>query len=141
MRRLDGRAMLSRMPLRCLIVDDNESFLEIATTSLAGDDLDVVGAATTSGDALRQVRELQPEVVLVDINLGEESGFELARLLVERFPQLGSGVVLISTRAEQDFGGLVKASPAAGFIPKTQLSARAVRELVASRSSSDREET
>ena len=86
-------------------------------------------------------RELQPEVVLVDINLREESGFELARMLVERFPRLASGVVLISTRAEQDFGGLIKASPAAGFIPKTQLSARAVRELVASRSSSDREET
>ena len=129
------------MPLRCLIVDDNEPFLEIAAASLAGDDLDVVGTATTSAEALRQVRELQPEVVLVDINLREESGFELARMLVERFPRLASGVVLISTRAEQDFGGLIKASSAAGFIPKTQLSARAVRELVASRSPSDREET
>ncbi len=128
------------MPLRCLIVDDNEPFLEVAAASLAGDHLDVVGTATTSAVALRQVRELQPDVVLVDINLREESGFELARMLVERFPQLASGVVLISTRAEQDFGGLIKASPAAGFIPKTRLSARAVRELVASGSPSDREE-
>ena len=133
--------MLRPVPLRCLIVDDNEFFLEIAAASLAGDDLDVVGTATTSAEALRQVRESQPEVVLVDINLRGESGFELARMLVERFPRLASGVVLISTRAEQDFGGLIKASPAAGFIPKTQLSARAVRELVASRSASDREET
>jgi len=119
---------------RCLIVDDNESFLEIAAASLAGDDLDVVGTATTSAEALRQVAEQQPDVVLVDINLGEESGFELARTLVERYPQLAAGVVLISTRAERDFGGLVKASPAAGFVPKTQLSARAVREVVANRS-------
>ena len=141
MRPLDGRAILSRVALRCLIVDDNEPFLETAAASLAGEDLEVVGTATTSAEALRQVSELQPEVVLVDINLGEESGFELARILVERFPRLSSGVVLISTRAEQDFGGLIKASPAAGFIPKTQLSARAVRELVASRSRSDREET
>jgi DNA-binding NarL/FixJ family response regulator len=141
MRRLDRAAMLRPVPLRCLIVDDNEFFLEIAAASLAGDDLDVVGTATTSAEALRQVRESQPEVVLVDINLRGESGFELARMLVERFPRLASGVVLISTRAEQDFGGLIKASPAAGFIPKTQLSARAVRELVASRSASDREET
>ena len=141
MRRLDRAAILRPVPLRCLIVDDNEFFLEIAAASLAGDDLDVVGTATTSAEALRQVRESQPEVVLVDINLREESGFELARMLVERFPRLASGVVLISTRAEQDFGGLIKASPAAGFIPKTQLSARAVRELVASRSPSDREET
>ena len=133
--------MLRRVRLRCLIVDDNEFFLEIAAASLAGDDLDVVGTATTTAEALCQVRESQPEVVLVDINLGAESGFELARELVERFPQLASGVVLISTRAEQDFGGLIKVSPAAGFVPKTHLSAKAVCELVASRSRSDREGT
>ena len=133
--------MLRPVRLRCLIVDDNEPFLEIAAASLAGEDLDVLGTATTSAEALRQVAEQQPDVVLVDISLGEENGFELARKLVERFPQLASGVVLISSRAEKDFGGLIKASPAAGFIPKIQLSARAVRELVASRSPSDREGT
>jgi len=141
MRRLDRRAILRRVRLRCLIVDDNESFLEIAAPSLAGAELDVVGTATTSAEALRQVAEQRPDVVLVDVNLGEESGFELARMLVERFPQLASGVVLISTRAEQDFGGLIKASPAVGFVPKTHLSARAVHELVANRSPADREET
>ena len=137
MRRLDGRVMLSRVRPRCLIVDDNESFLEMAAAGLAGKDLDVVGTATTSAEALRQVAEQRPDVVLVDINLGEESGFELARMLVERFPRLASGVVLISTRAELDFGGLVKTSPAAGFVPKLQLSARAVLEVVASRSPSE----
>ena len=119
---------------RCLIVDDNESFLELAAASLGGDELDVVGTATTSAEALRQVAEQRPDVVLVDINLGEESGFELAGMLVERFPQLASGVVLISTRHERDFGGLIKASSAAGFVPKLELSARAVLEVVASRS-------
>jgi DNA-binding NarL/FixJ family response regulator len=141
MRRPDGGAMLRPMRLRCLIVDDNEPFLEIAAASLAGNELDVVGTARTSAEALRQVAEQRPDIVLVDINLGEESGLELARKLVERFPQLASGVVLISTRAEQDLSALIKASPAAGFLPKTQLSARAVRELVASRSPSDREGT
>jgi DNA-binding NarL/FixJ family response regulator len=141
MRRPDGGAMLRPMRLRCLIVDDNESFLDIAAASLSGDDLEVLGTATTSAEALRQVAEQRPDIVLVDINLGEESGLELARKLVERFPQLASGVVLISTRAEQDLAALIKASPAAGFLPKTQLSARAVRELVASRSPSDREGT
>jgi DNA-binding NarL/FixJ family response regulator len=133
MRRLDVRARLGRVRPRCLIVDDNESFLEIAAASLAGDDLDVVGTAATSAEALRQVAEQRPDVVLVDINLGEESGLELARILVERFPRLASGVVLISTRAERDFGGLIKTSPAAGFVHKTELSARAVLEVVASR--------
>ena len=102
MRRPDTRAILCPVRLRCLIVDDNEPFLEIAAASLAGESLDVVGTATTSAEALRHVAEHQPDVVLVDINLGDESGFELARKLVERFPQLASGVVLISTRAEQD---------------------------------------
>ena len=133
--------MLRPVRLRCLIVDDNQPFLEIAAASLAGDDLDVLGTATTGAEAMRQVAEQHPDVVLVDINLGEESGFELARELVDRFPQLASGVVLISTRAEQDFGGLIQASPAAGFVPKTRLSAKAVHELVASRSPSDREGT
>jgi len=128
------------MRLRCLIVDDNESFLEVAAASLGGDELDV-RTATTSAEALRQVAEKQPDVVLVDVSLGEESGFELARTLVERYPRLASRVVLISTRAEKDFGGLLDASPAAGFISKTRLSGRAVRELVASRASVDREET
>ena len=130
--------MLGPVRLRCLIVDDNGPFLEAAAASLAGDDLDVLGTATTSAEALRQVAEQQPDVVLVDINLGEESGFALAQELAARFPRLASGVVLISTRAEQDFGGLIKASPAAGFVPKTRLTAKAVRELVASRSRSAR---
>lgn len=133
--------MLRRVPLRCLIVDDHEPFLEVAAASLAGDDLDVLGTATTSADALRQVAEQQPDVVLVDIGLGEESGFALAQELVARFPRLAAGVVLISTRAAQDYGGLVEASPAAGFVSKTQLTAKAVRELVASRSPSAREGT
>ena len=141
MRRPHGRGMLITVRLRCLIVDDNEPFLEIAAASLAGEELDVVGTATTSAEALRQVAELQPDVVLVDVNLGEENGFDLARELVERFSQLAASVVLISTRGERDFGGLIEASPAAGFVPKTQLSAKVVRELVASRSPSDREGT
>ena len=133
--------MLRRVRLRCLIVDDNESFLDVAASCLDGEELEVLGTATTSAEALRQVAEQKPDIVLVDINLGEESGFEVARVLVERFPHMASGVVLISTRAETDFGGLIKTSPAAGFIPKSQLSVRAVRELVARRLPSDREGT
>ena len=133
--------MLRRVQLRCLIVDDNEFFLETAAASLGRDDFEVLGTAATGAEALRQVAEHQPDVVLVDINLGRESGLELARKLVETFPELAAGVVLISSRAEQEFGGLIKTSPAVGFIAKTHLSAQAVRDLVASRSLSDREET
>jgi DNA-binding NarL/FixJ family response regulator len=116
--------------LRCLIVDDNTRFLEVASTSLARDGLEVVGTATTTEDALRQTERLRPDVVLVDISLGLESGFELARRLVDGFPELQGRVVLISTRSEQDYADLIAASPAAGFLPKARLSADAVRELI-----------
>jgi DNA-binding NarL/FixJ family response regulator len=116
--------------LRYLIVDDNERFLEAACSSLSRDGIEVVGKATTISDALRQTEAVLPDVVLVDISLGEESGFELTRQLVERFPRLRSRVVLISTRAEDDFADLIAASPAVGFVPKSQLSAEAVDALL-----------
>ena len=72
--------------LRCLIVDDNASFLDAATNLLEREGLDVVGVASTSDEALRQAEELRPDVVLVDIMLGTESGFDLARRLADAVP-------------------------------------------------------
>jgi DNA-binding NarL/FixJ family response regulator len=123
-------AMLSEMGLRCLIVDDNERFLEVARSSLSRDSIEVVATATTSAEALRQTAELHPDVVLVDIGLGEESGFDLARRLADCFPELRSGIVLISTRSEEDYADLIASSPAVGFLSKSRLSAGAVRELM-----------
>lgn len=116
---------------RCLIVDDNEGFLAVAHSSLEREGMEIVGTATTSADALEKTRQLSPEIVLVDIALGRESGFELVRRLVDSFPDLRARVVLISTRDEEDFADLIADSPAAGFLPKIRLSARAVRELLA----------
>jgi DNA-binding NarL/FixJ family response regulator len=118
------------MVIRCLIVDDNERFLEVARSSLSRDSIDVVGTATTSAEAMRKAAELRPNVVLVDIGLGEESGFDLARRLAEGFPDLYSGIVLISTRSEEDYTDLIASSPAVGFLSKSRLSATAVRALV-----------
>ncbi|MGN9909845.1 response regulator transcription factor [Phytohabitans sp. LJ34] len=118
------------MVRRCLIVDDNERFLAVARTSLERDGLEVVGTATTVADALDKTDRLHPDVVLVDIALGAESGFDLTRQLVERHPDLRARVVLISTRREDDYADLIALSPAAGFVWKAQLSGGAVRELV-----------
>ena len=63
------------MQIRCLIVDDNQPFLDAARLLLEREGLAVVGTATTGAQALRLEEELRPEVVLVDIRLGEESGF------------------------------------------------------------------
>jgi len=116
-------------PLRCLVVDDHEGFLRAARALLEREGLEVAGVARTAARGLRLARELRPDIVLVDIFLGPDDGFELARQLWEDEPGPARAVVLISTHAEADFADLVEASPAAGFVPKWDLSARAVKEL------------
>ena len=111
----------------CFIVDDSARFLEIASSLLERHGIDVVGTAGSFSKALSGAAELRPDVVLVDIDLGGESGFELTRRLT------GAGhprVILISAHAEADFADLIESSPALGFIPKTELSALAVYDLV-----------
>jgi len=71
------------MPIRCLIIDDNKSFLDAARMLLEREGLIVAGVASTVDEGLRQAASLRPDVALVDISLGEESGLELARRLAE----------------------------------------------------------
>lgn len=123
------------MALRVLIVDDNESFLDAARVLLQRQGLLIVGAASTTDEARRQADELRPDVVLVDIVLGAESGFELARRLAADDPKGGSTVILTSTHAEADFADLIGESPAAGFVPKSELSAAAIERVVDARTS------
>jgi two-component system nitrate/nitrite response regulator NarL len=113
-------------PLRVLIVDDSELFRRAARTVLEQDGVSVVGTASTSMEALRLTAELQPDVVLVDIDLGHESGFDLAHRLAAR----DAPVVLISAYPASEFADLIAASPAAGFVPKSELSAGAVMGLL-----------
>ncbi|MCW2976702.1 MAG: putative response regulator [Actinomycetia bacterium] len=117
------------MPIRCLIVDDNHLFLRAARVLLDRDGLDVAGIASNGVAALRAVETLRPDVVLVDISLGEESGFALARSIVGD-DKSDATVILISTHSEADFGDMIVSSPAAGFIPKPELSASAIQGIV-----------
>ncbi len=121
-------AILSSVALRCLIVDDNSGFRDAARSLLEREEIEVVGVASNSAEAHSRVAELHPEVVLIDIALGAESGFDLARELAR---QDGPKLIIISTLPEVDFVDLIAASPAVGFIAKSELSARAVRDLVA----------
>ena len=118
------------MANRCLIVDDNESFLEIVRGLLEQEGLSVVGVASTCTEAVRLFESLRPDVVLVDIFLGEESGLEVARRLVGNGRGNRATVILISTNSEADLTGLIAASPAAAFLPKTEISAKAIRRIV-----------
>ena len=114
--------------LICLIVDDSTSFLDAATSVLQRDGITVVDTASTIEDALQREHSLHPDVVLIDLMLGSESGFDLARRLAEN----GSRATLIftSTYDPTDFADLIAASPAAGFVPKVQLSADAIQRLI-----------
>jgi DNA-binding NarL/FixJ family response regulator len=117
------------MALRSLIVDDNAQFLAAARHLLEREGVEVVGVASTGAEALQLAGELRPDVTLVDIDLGEESGLDLARQLTAGDGE-GSRVVLISAYSENDFADLIAASPAVGFLSKAELSAANLREVL-----------
>ena len=118
------------VPLRCLIVDDNAEFLKASRAILDGPQLTVVGEAMTGEEALRCVHELRPQVVLLDIDLGADSGFEVARRMVNGATSASPEVILISAHPDDDFADMIAESPAVGFITKTELSAAAVLAIV-----------
>jgi DNA-binding NarL/FixJ family response regulator len=117
------------MRLRCLLVDDNEAFLEAASVLLEREGTTVVGMASSSAEALRKALALRPDVILVGIGLGAESGFDLAWLLA-RDGQGGTTVIMISAHAESDYAELVADIPAAGFLAKSELSAREIGRIL-----------
>ena len=121
------------MRLRCLIVDDNASFREEMRGLLAEQGLDVVVGAGSPADAQHQIAELRPDVALIDIDLGGESGFELVRRLSEQADQgaVVPHLILISTHDEAEYADLIEASSAIGFLAKTDLSAATVRQMLA----------
>jgi DNA-binding NarL/FixJ family response regulator len=119
------------MTLRCVIVDDSPAVLRAARELLDSQGLSVVGVAATGDEAILIVEALAPDVVLIDIDLGAESGFDLARRLAPALSGTRSCSILISTHDEADFANLIAARPALGFIAKSELSASAIRGLVA----------
>jgi CheY-like chemotaxis protein len=118
------------MAVRCLIVDDNRDFLRVASDLLGRAGITVVGVATTGAQARVACGELHPDVALVDIDLGEESGFEIAHQLAG---VLGCGqprVILVSVYSAEDFGDMITATPAVSFLPKSALSGQAIRGII-----------
>ena len=111
-----------------LIVDDHPSFRAAARLLLEADGFDVVGEAATGTAALRAAHELQPDVVLLDVNLPDVDGFAVAR----RLSANGHApvIVMCSSRDAADFGDLVERSGARGFVAKADLDGEAVRRLV-----------
>jgi DNA-binding NarL/FixJ family response regulator len=120
--------MLRRMRSQCVIVDDNVPFLKVSRAMLERQGLTVAGVASSGAEAMVLASDLRPDIALIDITLGMESGFDVAREL----DGLVGTVIMISSHAEEDYADLIAASPAVGFLSKTALSASAIRELVVS---------
>ena len=123
-------AILGRaMPITCLIVDDSPQFFEAARALLADDGVTVVGFAATSDQAVNETLALAPDVALVDIDLGTESGFDVAERLAG-LPHGGPPIVLISAESGSELAELVDASGTLGFVSKTDLSGDTIRKLL-----------
>lgn len=111
-----------------LIVDDHPSFRLSARRMLEAAGYEVVGEAADGAGAIEAVRELRPDLVLLDVQLPDIDGFEVAGRLHEGGG--GPEIVLTSTRESFDFGDEIETSPARGFITKGELSGRGIAALI-----------
>ena len=113
---------------KILIVDDDDGFIQVAQAVLEGEGVTVAGVAHNSAEAVQRTQALRPDVVLIDIRLGRESGFEAARRLADNgYP---AALIMISAHAGEEYAELIAESPAIGFLPKVELSAEAIRRLL-----------
>jgi DNA-binding NarL/FixJ family response regulator len=122
-------ATIGAMAPTVLIVDDHPSFRATARALLEAEGFEVVGEAVDAADALAKASVLRPDVVLLDVQLPDGNGFDVASRLC------GNGrspaVVLVSSRDASDYGELIPACGARGFIPKAELSGASIRALLA----------
>jgi DNA-binding NarL/FixJ family response regulator len=114
-----------------LVVDDHPSFRASARAMLESEGYDVVGEAEDGASALAAIADLRPEVVLLDVQLPDMSGFELCASLERRNGAAKPVVILVSSRDASDYGDLVADSGARGFVPKADLSGEAISALLA----------
>jgi DNA-binding NarL/FixJ family response regulator len=117
------------MPSTVLVVDDHDGFRSFARALLQAEGFEIVGEAIDGASALEAVAKLRPDMVLLDVQLPDLDGFQVAERLAERDdPPL---VVLVSTRDAASYRRRLADTPARGFIPKGELSGPALRALVA----------
>lgn len=111
-----------------LVVDDHPSFRGCARRLLVSEGFDVVGEAENGAAALTLAVELSPDLVLLDVQLSDSDGFEIAARLLAKIPKLK--IVLVSSRDRCSYGKAVEKSGVAGFVSKAELSAAALERLL-----------
>ncbi len=105
-------------------------FIEVAARLLERGGISIIGVASTIAEAVVRVEALRPDFTLVDVDLGGESGFDLAEELHRPNGDGPPKVILTSAHSKQDFADLIDASPAVGFLPKADLSPDAIHDLL-----------
>jgi CheY-like chemotaxis protein len=115
------------VPISCLVVDDQPEFLEAARRLLGRQGISVVGVATGGAEAIERVVDLRPDIVLVDVHLGEENGLEVASRIAALDHASSPRVILISSYPKEDLVGALPTGSAIGFVSKTDLSATTIR--------------
>jgi DNA-binding NarL/FixJ family response regulator len=123
------------MDMRYLLIDDNVAFLHAMRSMLERDGATVVGMASNGDDAADQVRTSRPDIVLVDVRLGQESGFDVAHRIEEQATVGASrpAIVLVSTHAEDELADRIAANPSFAFLDKTTVSVDKIRDLSVAR--------
>jgi DNA-binding NarL/FixJ family response regulator len=114
--------------MRVLVVDDHAGFRSCASELLQAEGFDVVGEAEDGASALARAAELVPELVLLDVQLPDLDGFEVAERLLAVNPELR--IVLVSSRDRSAYGPRVEESGALGFVSKADLSAESIEGLL-----------
>jgi DNA-binding NarL/FixJ family response regulator len=113
---------------RILIVDDHPGFRRCARELLVAEGFDVVGEAQDAASAVALAAETAPDVVLLDVQLPDEDGFEVAARLLAHDANVR--IVLVSSRARSDYGPLVDRSGAVGFVSKDELSGELLERML-----------
>lgn len=121
-------AIIRAMPCRVLIVDDHPGFRAQARVLLTAAGYEVVAEAADGESGVRVARDLSPDVVLLDVQLPDITGFEVARLV--RSEPAPPVIVLISSRDAADYGSRIRRSGARGFISKAELSGPALKAVL-----------
>jgi DNA-binding NarL/FixJ family response regulator len=116
------------MSIATLIVDDHAGFRASARVLLETDGFEIVGEAEDGAAARTAAQTLRPELVLLDVQLPDAYGYDVAREILRR--GWTKSVVLVSSRDESDYGDSIRSSGALGFVPKGELSGDRLRALL-----------
>src|SRR5262249_621476 len=129
LRRAERSATILSMSRTVLIVDDHPSFRASARAMLESEGFVVVGEAEDGADALDAVDRLSPDIIVLDVQLPDMTGFDVCAALAARNGERPE-IILVSSRDASDYGELVAASCACGFVPKGELSGELVASLL-----------